>query len=209
MKIFTIENEINNITAHATVQEAEAVTNAERFRNEAGLAKLAANWPASRLIEISNSLPDVAPVKKFKDRATAVSRIWKALQSLGLTESTEVAPETDVAEPEIETDATPATIEVVEAAVAPMAIAVKESPAVESATPEAPQTPDVAPTEVPATKKATRREGGTTLSELMSSTGWQKHSVRGFLSGTVGKKLGLHLVSAKGQNGERVYSIQA
>ena len=39
MKIFTIETETNNITVHATVQEAEAVANAERFRNQAGLAK--------------------------------------------------------------------------------------------------------------------------------------------------------------------------
>src|ERR1700680_1723185 len=83
MKTFTIENETNNITIHTTAQEAEAVANAERFRNEAGLAKLAADWPAARLVDIWNSLPGAAPVKKFKDRATAVSRIWKAIQSLG------------------------------------------------------------------------------------------------------------------------------
>ena len=57
MKIFTIENETNNITIHTTVQDAEAVLNAERFRNEAGLAKLAADWPAARLVDIWNSLP--------------------------------------------------------------------------------------------------------------------------------------------------------
>ena len=83
MKIFTIENETNNITIHVTTQEAEAVANAERFRNEAGLAKLAADWPGSRLVDIWNSLPGATPVKKFKDRATAVSRIWRAIQSLG------------------------------------------------------------------------------------------------------------------------------
>src|SRR6202167_5819769 len=70
---------------YSTTQDADAVTNAERFRNEAGLAKLAANWPAARLIDIWNSLPGEAPVKKFKDRATAVSRIWKAIQNLGQT----------------------------------------------------------------------------------------------------------------------------
>jgi NAD-dependent oxidoreductase involved in siderophore biosynthesis len=80
MKTFTIENETNNITIHATVQDAEAVTNAERFRNEAGLAKLAADWPAARLADLWNSLPGATPVKKFKDRATAVNRIWKAIQ---------------------------------------------------------------------------------------------------------------------------------
>jgi hypothetical protein len=52
-----------------------------------------------------------------------------------------------------------------------------------------------------------KREGGATLSELMASTNWQKHSVRGFLSGTIGKKMGLALVSQKGENGDRVYSV--
>src|SRR5438270_11402517 len=85
MKIFTIENETNNITLHGTIQEAEAVPNAERFRNEAALSKLAADWPASRLVEIWNSLPGITEVKKFKDRVTAVSRIWKAIQSLDQT----------------------------------------------------------------------------------------------------------------------------
>src|ERR1700688_4834504 len=83
MKSFTIENETNNITIHATVQDAEAVANAERFRNEAGLQKLAADWPAARLVDIWNSLPGVTEVKKFKDRQTAVARIWKAIQTLG------------------------------------------------------------------------------------------------------------------------------
>ena len=66
MKIFTIENETNNITVHATTQDAEAVANAERFRNESGLNKLATDWPAARLVEIWNSLPGVSPVKKFR-----------------------------------------------------------------------------------------------------------------------------------------------
>jgi hypothetical protein len=48
----------------------------------AQLAKLAADWPAARLVEIWNSLPGETQVRKFKDRATAASRIWKAIQSL-------------------------------------------------------------------------------------------------------------------------------
>jgi hypothetical protein len=83
MKTYTIENETNNITVHATKQEAEAVAGSECFANEATLAKLAANWPTARLVEIWNSLPGETQVKKFKDRATAVSRIWKAIQRLG------------------------------------------------------------------------------------------------------------------------------
>ena len=75
MKNFTIENETNNITVHGSAKEAEALPDSERFGTEAALAKLAANWPAARLVEIWNSLPGATPVNKFKDRATAVSRI--------------------------------------------------------------------------------------------------------------------------------------
>jgi Protein of unknown function (DUF3489) len=54
-----------------------------------------------------------------------------------------------------------------------------------------------------------KRPGGATLKELMKATGWQPHSVRGFLSGTVGKKLGLTVASTKGEDGERTYSVKA
>ncbi len=54
-----------------------------------------------------------------------------------------------------------------------------------------------------------KRTEGATLAELMKATAWQAHSVRGFLSGTVGKKLGLTVVSVKGEGGERTYSVKA
>jgi hypothetical protein len=54
-----------------------------------------------------------------------------------------------------------------------------------------------------------KRPDGTTLAELMKATGWQAHSVRGFLSGTIGKKLGLTVTSAKSEDGERSYSVKA
>jgi Protein of unknown function (DUF3489) len=53
-----------------------------------------------------------------------------------------------------------------------------------------------------------RRPDGVTLQELMKATGWQPHSVRGFLSASVGKKLGLNVASVKGENGERRYSVK-
>ena len=46
-----------------------------------------------------------------------------------------------------------------------------------------------------------------TAQELMSVTGWQAHSVRGFISGTLGKKMGFAVVSIKAENGDRTYSI--
>ena len=54
-----------------------------------------------------------------------------------------------------------------------------------------------------------KRHGGATAKELMKATGWQPHSIRGFLSGTVGKKMGLVVASAKGENGKRSYSVKA
>jgi len=53
-----------------------------------------------------------------------------------------------------------------------------------------------------------KRADGATLKDLMKATGWQAHSVRGFLSGTVGKKLGLKVASTRTEDGERTYSIK-
>ena len=51
-----------------------------------------------------------------------------------------------------------------------------------------------------------RREGAT-IEDLEQATGWQKHSVRGFLAGAVKKKLGLTLISEKPDAGPRRYRI--
>src|SRR6201987_5202322 len=51
-----------------------------------------------------------------------------------------------------------------------------------------------------------RLPGGATVDEVASVTGWQRHSIRGVFSGTLKKKLGLTLASAKEERG-RVYRI--
>jgi hypothetical protein len=53
-----------------------------------------------------------------------------------------------------------------------------------------------------------KRPGGVTMKELMKATSWLPHSVRGFISGTVGKKMGLTVASTKAKDGERSYSVK-
>src|SRR5258706_423015 len=54
-----------------------------------------------------------------------------------------------------------------------------------------------------------KRPGGATSKDLRKATGWLPHSVRGFLSGTVRKKLGMTVTSTKGEEGEHTYSVEA
>lgn len=53
-----------------------------------------------------------------------------------------------------------------------------------------------------------RRPAGATIAALSEASGWQQHSVRGFLAGVVRKKLGLELVSAV-EADLRIYRIVA
>jgi hypothetical protein len=49
---------------------------------------------------------------------------------------------------------------------------------------------------------------GASLKELQKATGWQAHSIRGFLSGTVAGKMGLKVSSIKTESGERRYAVK-
>ena len=52
-----------------------------------------------------------------------------------------------------------------------------------------------------------KRANGATIEELVDATSWKTNSVRGFISGTVGKKLGLKVQSTKREDGQRKYQI--
>ena len=54
---------------------------------------------------------------------------------------------------------------------------------------------------------ALRRPQGATSLQLMLATGWQPHTVRGAISGMLRKKLGLNVVLAHNDIGERVYRV--
>ena len=198
---FTIDSD-NNITAHAGLPPAGAH---EPFATLKDLTKLTASWPISRLVEIWNSFAGVAPfndlkpVKKFSNRKAALVRIWQAVERL----TPMVAPAA-----------------VVEAAgdVAPVTQKATKSPAEgkrrDTARPRAKDAKRGESTARDGSKAAAilellKRPGGATSKELMKATGWQPHSVRGFLSGTIRRKMGLEVISAKSEDGERSYSIKA
>ena len=189
MRVFAIDND-NTITAFPTTDQVPE--GQQQFASEKELAALVAEWPGDRLVETWNSFAGVAgfgadlkPVKKFTNRATAVKRIWAAIQAL------------DGAAPEADVD-TPETTHAAEEAAAP-APATKARKAATGAR----KAGKVAPKAAKATKAAkpapTPREGskkaqviallsrakGVTLRELMEQFGWQAHTVRGFMAGAM------------------------
>ena len=139
---------------------------------------MAEKWSAARLVEIWSSLPGVQPVQRFTNRQVATTRIWKALQRL--------APSGDE----------------------------KTGRVVTKRSRVARKAPRAARKERGGASKTTRviallrRPQGATLQAIMKATGWQTHSVRGFISGKLKKKLGLKVRSVK-REGKRVYSIKS
>ena len=53
-----------------------------------------------------------------------------------------------------------------------------------------------------------KRPEGVTIDEMAKATGWQRHSIRGIMSGVLKKRLGLSIASEKEERG-RIYRIAA
>ena len=179
MTTFTLDTDLN-ITAHdaAPAQRDDVFA----FATEKELTKLSADWPITRFVEVWNAFAgappfgDLKPVKKFTDRKTAAARIWKAIQTLTPTPAPQAAP-----------------------------VAPKKARSTKGAT-----TKDATPTTRDGSKKAIvldllQRADGATLKDIMDATGWQAHSVRGFISGQLTKKMGLTIESSKNEAGGRTY----
>jgi len=185
MSTFTIDAE-NNITALAELPAG--ADHSQSFSTAKELAKLTAEWPASRLIDTWNSFAGVAPfdelkpVKKFTSRKAAVARIWQAIARLS-PDGAQPAPDVVSAKGRAKKFA----------AKAPR-LARTEKSAEERSNKKA---------EVIAMMK---RAKGATLAEIMATTGWQAHTVRGFVS-ILGSKGGEKIESSKNDAGERSYRI--
>jgi hypothetical protein len=183
MTTFTIDSD-NNITAFTAAEQVPE--GQDRFASEKEFAKLSATWPITRFVDVWNAFAgvvpfdDLKPVKKFTDRKTAVSRIWKAIQALTPAPAQQAAP-----------------------------VAPKKAKATKQT-----RAKHAPPTAREGSKKAQvlellRRPEGATIADIMSVTGWMAHSVRGFISGGLGKKMGLSVESTKNEAGDRVYKIAA
>jgi uncharacterized protein DUF3489 len=193
MSTFTIDSD-NNITAYASAEEARqsGAAGLIPFDSQAALAKVSAEWPMSRFVEIWNGIPGQSPVKKFQDRKKAVTRIWAAIQALA---GNEQPSEAAAGKPEA-----PRKIG------KPAKTAKNVQPAKKS-----PSKPTGDKASDRSNKKAEviammKRAKGATLAEIMEATAWQKHTVRGFVS-LLGSKGGQTIESSKNTDGERTYKI--
>jgi hypothetical protein len=176
--------EDNHITAFANSVDSEQAGEAAdiRFDSQAVFAKLSAPWPLSRMVDIYNTIPGNAAVKKFADRKKAVARIWRAIQPLARDIEAVVS---------------------VQRAKRDKAEKTVKSPKKTSAgkTKKPPN----------GNKKAMvmtmmQRAKGATLSEIMRATRWQAHTVRGMIS-VLRSKGGENIESSKNTAGERTYRI--
>ena len=189
MTTFTIDTE-NSITALTNQEVVAGIPDgAMPFTSDKELLRLAADWPAERLVEVWNSIPGVKAVTRFTSRKAGVARIWKAIQPL--------ARNAQASEPEAPKATKPAK------AARP---AKKSKPAKKAA--PAKRGGDKGER---SNKKADviammKRAKGVTLAEILEATGWQKHTVRGFVS-ILGSKGGQKIESTKSAAGERTYRI--
>ena len=207
MTTFTIDSD-NNITAFGTPEEAAAATTTpfDSFTSEKELAALAAAWPAERLVAIWNSLPGVKPVKAFKSAKAAASRIWASIQGLGEAAKPEAEPAKPKAGKKAKGGAQAANGAPAKAKATKKTTAAKNAPKAKKAA-KAPET--AGPREGSKTAQVVamlQRTNGATLAEIMDKMGWQKHTVRGFMAGTM-KKAGYTVESFKPEGGERTYRI--
>jgi hypothetical protein len=167
-----------NTIAVSASTERSSKSRAAVYTTEKQLAALAAHWPIGRLVEIWNHLPGVRKIAKFTDRQTGVSRIWKAIEQL---------------EPHVGAHAASGA----------------DKGGSRGRTPTPPIEPAVARADTKAARVIAllKQPAGATLQAIMALTGWQSHSVRGFITAHVRQKMNYRVQSFK-RGGERVYRIR-
>jgi len=209
MTTFTIDSD-NNITAFASAEEAAAATTTpfDSFASQKDLAELLAGWPAERLVALWNSLPGVEPVERFKSAKAAANRVWARIQGLGEAAKPEEKPTKSKASKKAKGGAQAAKGAPAKGKASKKATPAKSAP---KAKKSAKAKESAGPREGSKTAQVVamlQRKNGATLPEIMKTTGWQKHTVRGFMAGAM-KKAGYEVESFKPEGGERTYRINS
>jgi hypothetical protein len=182
---FTIDTD-NNITALTGLPAG--ADKSQSFSSPKELAKLTADWPASRLVDTWNSFAGVTPfdnlkpVKKFTSRKAAVARIWQAAQRLSSDGAQQAA------------------------LVAPAKAKSRKAPAKANRRARVQKGAADGRNKKADVIAMMKRAKGATLAEIMDATAWQAHTVRGFVS-ILGSKGGEKIESSKNAAGERSYRI--
>ena len=175
-RVFTIDAG-NTIAVSTSTELRASKSGVARFTNEKQFAALAAHWPSGRLVEIWNNLPGVRKIAKFTDRQTAVRRIWRAIERLEPHVGAHTASGPD-----------------------------KGASRGKVASPSGQPVVARADTKAARVIALMKQPAGATLKAIMATTGWQSHSVRGFITSHVRQKMNYRVQSFK-RGGERVYRI--
>ena len=153
-----------------------ATVNIRTFSSLDELETVATEWRLRFFVTVWNKLPGQRPVTRFENRRRALDRLWREIQKLPTQ-----LPLSRSVRPGGKPD--------------PKSARVATSKCSEPSQSKGDQL--IALLKAP---------GGARLTALMEATGWQAHTVRGFLSRRVSGQLGLHLQSVR-RDGERVYSL--
>ena len=167
------------------------------------------------------------PPKSLKVKGGALTTVLKSLIKKGLLEETPASP--DAKAWRDTEDGRPITLTITKAGLqaldggagtgtakpaSPGKAPVKKATATKKAAMTKPKDKAAAPAARPGSKQALlidllERKAGANLDEIVEATGWQPHSVRGAISGTLKKKLGLTVTSERTEGRGRVYRITA
>jgi uncharacterized protein DUF3489 len=156
----------------------------ELFATKKEFENFIVDWPGKRLVEFWNGIPGVKPVRKFTNRKTAIDRIWNAHQQSRSKPAVSTAGAECADKPKESHKTNDRT---------GIAMRARRAKTV---------------SKTAAILKLLRQPSGVTLEKLMRVTRWQAHSVRGFISAGVNKRMGFRVTSKRRQDGQRVYQIR-